>query len=788
MPRHNLLIVDADPRNRRVLDVSLRKAGFSVTTAESAEVAHEYLEVSTPDLIIADTRLPGEDGFDFCTRVKANSRLLHIPFLFLTSEQSVDKKVRGLELGVDDYLTKPIYIKEITTRITMLLQRKQQQRLERRDSARTKFTGDIRDIAVVDLLQTIEISRKSGCLMFETEAGSATVWFKDGAIIDAEMPPTSGEASIYRLFTVESGGFQLEFRNTDRPQTIVASTQALLMEGMRRVDEWTRLLEQLPPLDRVLEPAGDDFEVEGFSAEDLALLDRFDGIRRIHEVVRASEDDLATLTTISRLYFEGALQPLQQDLASTSGFLKLEDWDANPPATGVPSPLTDVPTRPLDPIPSVIPPPPSYPAPFPQLQADEEPEEPDVDKPTPAFGSMLPLEDASVSPGPTDFIHVLQTSLRAIEDEDPAGPDPPDLEAAAFPPTLTLVNDDHTDPHLGRLLELHRAAQEEETADQRPPHLDEPLVNASPRRPVLRSVADEDDIPPVGDQVSPPPGAPRASASGVFDTSSQPEPDPAVLPTYVERVPDDAEQTLSDRPKFNADGLSGSLEDQLDAELERLDGMADAEAAAAEVEKAEVEAVDALDPQADTVETEREPFDDEEDLAEFSADEISIPRRAIPYGTIAMVIVAAGIAGFIVGTQTAPDSMAESNPTELLAEARQAYEVEALDLARAKVDRVLRADASNSDGLLLDAVLRIEEGDLNGAFASATRASELNPNLADAFLALAVINQDREARAAAVANYRDYLRLAPQGKYAAQVRRVLDQLEASRGTQARSYP
>ena len=163
MARHNLLIVDGDPRNRRVLEVSLRKAGFSITPAESAEEALEFLDHAEPDLIISDTRLPGDDGFSFCTKVKENDRWAAIPFIFLTSAKAIEDKVRGLELGVDDYLTKPIYIKEITTRVAMLLQRKQRERLERKD-ARTKFSGQLADMAVVDLLQTIEISRKSGTI------------------------------------------------------------------------------------------------------------------------------------------------------------------------------------------------------------------------------------------------------------------------------------------------------------------------------------------------------------------------------------------------------------------------------------------------------------------------------------------------------------------------------------------------------------------------------------------------------------------------------------------------
>ena len=97
----------------------------------------EFVEDDSVFLLISDTRLPGLDGFELCTKMKEHERWRTIPFIFLTSEKSVEDKVRGLELGVEDYLTKPIYIKEITTRVTMLLQRKQHERLEKRDAART---------------------------------------------------------------------------------------------------------------------------------------------------------------------------------------------------------------------------------------------------------------------------------------------------------------------------------------------------------------------------------------------------------------------------------------------------------------------------------------------------------------------------------------------------------------------------------------------------------------------------------------------------------------------------
>ncbi len=369
MARQNLLLVDADLSSRRVLEVSLRKAGFSVTTAENAEHALLVLEHGEPDLIIADTRLPGRDGFDFCTAVKANPRWSPIPFVFLTSAKAIEDKIRGLELGVEDYLVKPIYIKEVTTRLRMLLQRKQRERLERKDGTRTKFTGQLADMAVVDLMQTIEISRKSGVIHFETELGAATTWFRDGAIIDANMGRLQAEAAVYRLLGLTEGSFIVDFKNVVRNVVISETTQGLLMEGMRRVDEWGRLLEQLPSLDVIL--ASDPHALHERSEPLPSLLTRmlrhFDGRRTIIEVVDDSgQDDLDALGTICALYFEGLLtlpspRPYEEGEASPDAALPLEAWDAPPKALVFEVPATDQDQDIATKAPADLPPVPTFP-------------------------------------------------------------------------------------------------------------------------------------------------------------------------------------------------------------------------------------------------------------------------------------------------------------------------------------------------------------------------------------------------------------------------------------------
>jgi DNA-binding response OmpR family regulator len=295
----------------RVLEVSLRKAGFSVTPAVSVGDALDKLEVNAPDLIISETKFATElDGFELRRRLRAMPEWAEIPFIFLTAETAIENKIKGLELGVDDYLTKPIYIKEIVTRINILLQKRQRQFLDLRKDG-TRFAGRVADMPVVDVIQTIEVSRKSGVIQFTAPANrQAAIYFRDGKVIDAEAGTLQGEDAVYRLLTWAEGEFEVEFRTVRRREVINASSQGLLMEGMRRLDEWQRLLEQLPPLSHRFEIDAAELSTRLGDVPDdnNRILRLFDGKRTLLEVIDASDfGDLECLQAISRLYFEGLL-------------------------------------------------------------------------------------------------------------------------------------------------------------------------------------------------------------------------------------------------------------------------------------------------------------------------------------------------------------------------------------------------------------------------------------------------------------------------------------------------
>ena len=307
--------MDADPRSLRVLEVSLRKAGYNVTCAHDGVAALEVVEHQAPDLVIADTKLPKLDGYGFVTRLRDKVEWASIPVIFLATQRSVEDKIRGLELGVEDYLTKPIFVRELLARVNVVLARRTQETLsDQRPSAtlKTRFAGSIHDMTVVDLIQTFEISRKSGTITFKSGSRLGYVWFKEGRMVDAEVGALRGEEAVYRMLVWSEADFEVDFGPVDREELVEQPTAVVVMEGMRRADEWGRLIEQLPPLSSTFEVDHERLidRLSEIPDELNGILRLLDGRHTLMEVVDESPfEDLSTVTTLSKLYFEGLLVP-----------------------------------------------------------------------------------------------------------------------------------------------------------------------------------------------------------------------------------------------------------------------------------------------------------------------------------------------------------------------------------------------------------------------------------------------------------------------------------------------
>ncbi|MDO9106198.1 MAG: phosphate regulon transcriptional regulator PhoB [Methylovulum sp.] len=123
MSRLNILVVEDEDAIRGMLMMVLEQAGFKSIATSDAEEAQKALDDSSPDLILLDWMLPGISGVEWARRLKKEPVYRDLPIIVLTARGEEEDKVRGLEIGADDYITKPFSPKELVARIRAVLRR-----------------------------------------------------------------------------------------------------------------------------------------------------------------------------------------------------------------------------------------------------------------------------------------------------------------------------------------------------------------------------------------------------------------------------------------------------------------------------------------------------------------------------------------------------------------------------------------------------------------------------------------------------------------------------------------
>ena len=126
----NILLVEDEKSIVTLIKYNLEKEGFKVFCSETGEDALKIIKEKTPDLVILDWMLPDTSGINVCRQIKLDKKLKNIPVLILTAKGEPDDKIKGLEVGADDYVTKPFNNKELLLRVKSLIKRSKPSLLE----------------------------------------------------------------------------------------------------------------------------------------------------------------------------------------------------------------------------------------------------------------------------------------------------------------------------------------------------------------------------------------------------------------------------------------------------------------------------------------------------------------------------------------------------------------------------------------------------------------------------------------------------------------------------------
>ncbi len=309
MTTWRVLVVDDDPLALQLMRDGLAELSVTVLEARDGEEAMRLAKAEGPDLILLDVMMPRLDGFQVAALLKQDPATAEIPVIFVSALGAPKDKVRGLNLGAEDYLAKPIHPEELRARVQMVLRRAQPSQ-----RGVPMASGQLKAMNLLSLIQMFEGERRTARLLLTCGDAQGEIVFEDGKITRAAQGTRKGKAAVYQLLTWQKGTFQMAPADASSQVggTVDAPTQALLIEGMRRLDEIPGLRESLfnPPIHLHLSAvlrAAIQAQAQPESAAVIALLD---GTRDLEQVLAQSPlDDWTTLRIIDSLRRASALGP-----------------------------------------------------------------------------------------------------------------------------------------------------------------------------------------------------------------------------------------------------------------------------------------------------------------------------------------------------------------------------------------------------------------------------------------------------------------------------------------------
>lgn len=192
MAKENILIIEDDPDIVELLTYNLEREGYKVSSATDGEVGLREARRRKPGLILLDLMLPGMDGLEVCRHLKAEDTTRGIPLLMITAKSEEPDEVTGLELGADDYITKPFSPRNVLARIKAVLRRGT---LQANKPKRVEIEGVVLDKERHEVTvhgEPVEVTRAEFRLLWKLASNPGRVYTRDELVEGI----TAGEAMI----------------------------------------------------------------------------------------------------------------------------------------------------------------------------------------------------------------------------------------------------------------------------------------------------------------------------------------------------------------------------------------------------------------------------------------------------------------------------------------------------------------------------------------------------------------------------------------------------------------
>lgn len=234
-----VLLVDDNPMILGLLRGALTPLA-SVTTANDAADALLKAVDDPPDLLVSDFRMPGMDGRQLVEKLRSRPKTAGASVILLATKSDISEKLSAQEQAVDDFVEKPFFLKEATQRIKRVIDKIALEKMAKTAAQDGVLRGSLSQMNVIDLVQSLEMGRKSCALTLTNKDDTCEMYFREGQVTHAQYGSLTGDQAVFKVLRWTDGNFQVNFEGKTSKQTTTLNTQGLLMEGLRLLDESQR--------------------------------------------------------------------------------------------------------------------------------------------------------------------------------------------------------------------------------------------------------------------------------------------------------------------------------------------------------------------------------------------------------------------------------------------------------------------------------------------------------------------------------------------------------------------
>jgi len=232
-----ILLVDDNPMVLGMLQKALAALGVVSTAGDSADALLKAVD-DPPDLLVSDYRMPGMDGRQLLEKLKSRSATSGIAVILMASKADISERLA--QDSVEDHLEKPFFLKDAVRKIKRVVDRIALEKLAKAGSTDGIVRGSLAQMNVIDLVQSLEMGRKSCLLTMTNAADKCEIYFAQGQAKHAVYGSITGDAAVFKVLRWTEGNFQIDFEGKTSQETTILNTQGLLMEGLRLLDEAQR--------------------------------------------------------------------------------------------------------------------------------------------------------------------------------------------------------------------------------------------------------------------------------------------------------------------------------------------------------------------------------------------------------------------------------------------------------------------------------------------------------------------------------------------------------------------